>query len=137
MLAIYEKLEDDLETLKEMCNSIECSSAADSHPARHDLIQNYFKALTAVESRFPISSDKDHVNSVTFTWHDAFKNKNKTLQQNIRLEKVAILFNLGAMHSQIGLTFDRSTVEGRRWPSHSFIAAVGAFAYLRDKMDEI
>ncbi|XP_071735609.1 vacuolar-sorting protein BRO1-like [Rutidosis leptorrhynchoides] len=125
-------LEDDLETLKEMRNNIERSSAADSLPARRDLLQNYFKALTAVESRFPISSDKDHVNTVTFTWHDAFKNKQKASQQNIHLEKAAILFNLGAVHSQIGLTFDRSTVEGRRQASHSFIAAAGAFAYLRD-----
>ncbi|KAI3818891.1 hypothetical protein L1987_12712 [Smallanthus sonchifolius] len=119
-----------------MRNSIESSSAADSLPARRDLLQNYFKALTAVELRFLISSDKDHVNSVTFTWHDAFKNKNKASQQNIHLEKVAILFNLGAVHSQIGLTFDRSTMEGRRQPSHSFIAAAGAFANLRDKMHQ-
>ncbi|KAD4983096.1 hypothetical protein E3N88_19767 [Mikania micrantha] len=127
-----QNLEDDLETLKQMRNTIERSSAADSLPSRRDLLQNYFKALTAVESRFPISSDKDHVNSVTFTWHDAFKNKHKASQQNIHLEKAAILFNLGAVHSQIGLTFDRSTVEGRRQASHSFIAAAGAFAYLRD-----
>ncbi|KAI3773354.1 hypothetical protein L1987_47880 [Smallanthus sonchifolius] len=112
-----------------MRKSIERSSATDSLPARRDLLQNYFKALNVVESRFPISSDKDHVNSVTFTWHDAFKNKNKASQQNIHLEKVAILFNLGAVHSQIGLTFERSTVEGRRQPSHSFIAVAGAFLF--------
>ncbi|KAI3733889.1 hypothetical protein L6452_13347 [Arctium lappa] len=127
-----QNLEDDLETLKEMRNNIERSSAADSLPARRDLLQNYFKALTAVESRFPISPDKDHVNSVTFTWYDAFKNRSKASQQNIHLEKAAVLFNLGAVHSQIGLAFDRSTVEGRRQASHSFIAAAGAFAYLRD-----
>ncbi|KAJ0726946.1 putative BRO1 domain, ALIX V-shaped domain, BRO1 domain superfamily protein [Helianthus annuus] len=125
-------LEDDLETLKSMRNTIERATAADSLPARRDVLQSYFKALTAVESRFPISSDKDHVNSVTFTWHDAFKNKQKASQQNIHLEKAAVLFNLGAVHSQIGLTFDRSTVEGRRQASHSFIAAAGAFAFLRD-----
>ncbi|KAI3730629.1 hypothetical protein L1987_61801 [Smallanthus sonchifolius] len=127
-----QNLEDDLQTLKEMRNSIERSSAADSLPARRDLLQSYFKALTAVESRFPISPDKDHVNSVTFTWYDAFKNRNKASQQNIHLEKAAVLFNLGAVHSQIGLGFDRSSVEGRRQASHSFIAAAGAFAYLRD-----
>ncbi|KAK1412046.1 hypothetical protein QVD17_33000 [Tagetes erecta] len=127
-----QNLDDDLETLKQMRNNIERSSVTDSLPSRRDLLQNYFKALTAVESRFPISSDKDHVNTVTFIWHDAFKNKHKASQQNIHLEKAAILFNLGAVHSQIGLTFDRSTVEGRRQASHSFIAAAGAFAFLRD-----
>ncbi|KAL8229970.1 hypothetical protein R6Q57_014870 [Mikania cordata] len=127
-----QNLDDDLETLKDMRNNIERSSVADSLTARRDLLQNYFKALAAVESRFPISPDKDHVNTVTFTWHDAFKNKQKASQQNIHLEKAAILFNLGAVHSQIGLSSDRSTVEGRRQASHSFIAAAGAFAFLRD-----
>ncbi|CAI9296838.1 unnamed protein product [Lactuca saligna] len=127
-----QNLEDDLETLKETRNNIERFSAADSLSTRRDLLQNYIKALTTVESRFPISPDKDHVNSVTFTWYDAFKNRNKASQKNVHLEKAAILFNLGAVHSQIGLACDRSTVEGRRQASHSFIAAAGAFAYLRD-----
>ncbi|KAI7745241.1 hypothetical protein M8C21_029929, partial [Ambrosia artemisiifolia] len=125
-------LDDDLETLKSMRNSLERSSPIDSLTSRRDLIIDYFKALTVIETRFPISPDKDHVNSLTFTWYDAFKSKNKASQQNIHLEKAAVLFNLGSVHSQIGLGFDRSTVEGRRLASHSFIAAAGAFAFLRD-----
>ncbi|XP_071686334.1 vacuolar-sorting protein BRO1-like [Rutidosis leptorrhynchoides] len=124
-------LEDDLETLKQLRISIE-RSTTDSLTSRRDLYQTYFKALTAVESRFPISSDKDHVNSVTFTWYDSFKTRNKASQQNIHLEKAAVLFNLGAVYNQIGLGFDRSTVEGRRQAVQSFTAAAGAFAYLRD-----
>ncbi|XP_071687223.1 vacuolar-sorting protein BRO1-like [Rutidosis leptorrhynchoides] len=124
-------LEDDLETLKQLRISIE-RSTTDSLTSRRDLYQSYFKALTAVESRFPISSDKDHVNSVTFTWYDSFKTRNKASQQNIHLEKATVLFNLGAVYNQIGLGFDRSTVEGRRQAVQSFTAAAGAFAYLRD-----
>ncbi|KAI3680936.1 hypothetical protein L6452_35715 [Arctium lappa] len=45
-----QNLEDDLETLKEMRNNIERSSTADSLSARCDLLQNYFKAPTTVES---------------------------------------------------------------------------------------
>lgn len=45
-----------------------------------------------------------------------------------------MLFNLGAVHSQMGLSFDRSSVEGRRQASHSFIAAAGAFVFLRDNV---
>ncbi|XAR52479.1 hypothetical protein NMG60_11020591 [Bertholletia excelsa] len=128
-----QNLEDDLQTLKQMRASLEHSTAgADSLTARRDLLQSYYKALCAVESRFPISPDKDHVNAVTFTWHDAFKNRLKGSQQNIHLEKAAALFNLGAVHSQIGLTFDRSSMEGRRQASHAFIASAGTFAYLRD-----
>ena len=123
--------DDDLQTLKQMRSDLDRSSSF-SLTSRRDLLQNYFKALVAVESRFPISPDKDHVNAVTFTWHDAFKNRLKASQQNIHLEKAAVLFNLGAVHSQIGLTFDRSTVEGRRQACDAFRAAAGAFAFLRD-----
>lgn len=128
-----QNLEDDLQTLKELRSDIE-RGPSDSFPARRDLLQSYFKALCAVESRFPISPDKDHINTVSFTWFDAFKNKQKASQQNIHLEKAAVLFNLGAVHSQMGLSFDRSSVEGRRQASHSFIAAAGAFAFLRDNV---
>ncbi|TMW90338.1 hypothetical protein EJD97_015881 [Solanum chilense] len=129
-----QNLEDDLQTLKQFRSDIERGPNESSLPARRDLLQNYYKALCAVESRFPISPDHDHINSVTFTWYDAFKNKLKAAQQNIYLEKAAVLFNLGAVHSQMGLGFDRSSVEGRRQGSHSFIAAAGAFAFLRDNV---
>ncbi|KAF5757476.1 putative BRO1 domain, ALIX V-shaped domain, BRO1 domain superfamily protein [Helianthus annuus] len=130
-----QNLDDDLETLKSMRNSIERSSAVDSLTSRRDLLQNYFKTLTVIESRFPISDSNDDVTSVTsvtFTWHDAFKHKQKASQQSIHLEKAAVLFNLGAVYSQLGLGFDRMTVEGRRQASHAFIAAAGAFAFLRE-----
>ncbi|CAK9154798.1 unnamed protein product [Ilex paraguariensis] len=125
-------LEDDLETLKQYRSDLE--KPTDSLPSRRDLLQNYYRALCCVESRFPISPDKDHINTVTFSWHDAFKNKLKASQQNIHLEKAAVLFNLGAVYSQMGLGVERSTVEGRRQAVQNFVAAAGAFAFLRDNV---
>lgn len=43
-----------------------------------------------------------------------------------------MLFNLAAVYSQIGLTYDRNTVDGRRQSSHAFVVAAGSFAFLRD-----
>ncbi|KAK5838540.1 ALG-2 interacting X [Gossypium arboreum] len=124
-------LEDDLSTVKTLRSDIE--RVPDPAPTtRRDLLTSYFKALCLIETRFPISSDRDHINSIQFTWFDAFKQKQKAVQQNIHLEKAAILFNLGAVYSQIGLSYDRATVEGRRQASHAFIAAAGSFAFLRD-----
>ncbi|GAV81161.1 BRO1 domain-containing protein/ALIX_LYPXL_bnd domain-containing protein [Cephalotus follicularis] len=124
-------LEDDLQTIKELRSDID--RQPDPTPtARRDLLISYFKALCLVETRFPISPDPDHVSSLSFTWHDAFKQKQKATQPNIHLEKAAVLFNLGAVYSQIGLSYDRATVEGRRQASHAFISAAGAFAFLRD-----
>ncbi|GAB4840360.1 bck1-like resistance to osmotic shock [Ancistrocladus abbreviatus] len=125
-------LEDDLETVKQLRSDLEKSS--DSAPSRRDLLIKYFKALCLTETRFPISPDKDHINTLQFTWYDAFKQKNKSSQVNIHLEKAAVLFNLGAVYSQIGLSSDRSTVEGRRQAVHNFLGAAGAFAYLRDNV---
>lgn len=76
---------EDLQTLKELRSDLERGGGAASSTARRDLLQNYYRALCAVESRFPISPDKDHVNTVSFTWFDAFKNKQKASQQNIHL----------------------------------------------------
>lgn len=80
-----QNLEDDLETLKQLRSDVERGGGSDSLSARRDLLQNYYKALCAVESRFPISPDKDHVNTVSFTWFDAFKTRQKASQQNIHL----------------------------------------------------
>lgn len=126
-----QNLEDDLQTLKQLRSDLERHSDP-SLPARRDLLQTYFKALCQVESRFPISSDPDHVNTLTFVWFDAFKPKQKASQQNIHLEKASVLFNLAAVYSQIGLSYDRNTVDGRRQASHAFVAAAGSFAFLRD-----
>lgn len=125
-----QNLEDDLLALKQMRSDLE--RPGDSLPTRRDLLQSYFKALCLVESRFPISPDRDHINSITFTWYDAFKQKQKASQQNIHLEKAAVLFNLGAVYSQLGLFYDRSSVDGMRQAAQAFIAAAGAFAFLRD-----
>lgn len=127
-----QNLDDDLETVKQYRSDIEKSS--DSPPARRDLLLKYFKCLCLMETRFPISADKDHINSIQFTWFDAFKTRNKSSQINLHLEKAAILFNLGAVYSQIGLAFDRSTVEGRKQAVHNFVTAAGVFAYLRDNV---
>ncbi|CAE5957534.1 unnamed protein product [Arabidopsis arenosa] len=124
-------IDDDLETLKQLRSDLE--RVPDPSPsARRDLLISYYKVLCLVETRFPISPDKDHVNAVSFLWYDAFKQKHKATQQNIHLEKAAVLFNLGATYSQIGLGYDRTTVDGRRQASHAFIAAAGAFAYLKE-----
>ncbi|KAF7808806.1 vacuolar-sorting protein BRO1 [Senna tora] len=126
-----QNLEDDLQTLKQLRSDLERHSDP-SFTSRRDLFLSYYKALCLVETRFPISPDQDHVNTLSFVWFDAFKPKQKAAQQNIHLEKAAVLFNLGAAYSQIGLSYDRSTVDGRRQASHAFIAAAGSFVYLRD-----
>uniref|UniRef100_A0A2P2NHD3 BRO1 domain-containing protein n=1 Tax=Rhizophora mucronata TaxID=61149 RepID=A0A2P2NHD3_RHIMU len=72
-----QNLEDDLRTVNQYRSNLEHQSQPSHSTARRDLLQNYFKALCLVETRFPISPDKDHVNAVIFVWYDAFKPKQK------------------------------------------------------------
>lgn len=127
-----QNMEDDLQTVKQMRNDVE--KASDSLESRRDLLQNYYKALCVMESRFPISGEKEHVHTVTFTWHDAFKQNKKASQQNIHLEKAAVVFNLAAIQSQLALSADRTSANGLKQACNAFQAAAGAFALLRDNI---
>ncbi|KAK8968892.1 hypothetical protein KSP40_PGU020005 [Platanthera guangdongensis] len=123
--------EDDLNSVRQMRSDIE--KPPDPSPeSRRDLLLSYFRALALIEPRFPISSDRFHVNSLTFTWYDAFKPSKKASLQSIHLEKSAILFNIGAVYSQIALSSDRTSPAGLKQACNAFQSAAGAFAMLRE-----
>eukprot|EP00250_Pteridium_aquilinum_P008898 c18291_g1_i1 orf=497-3190(+) len=124
--------EEDLEMVQEMRREVE--KVSDSLEARRDLLQRYYRALCMMESRFPISNEKEHVNAISFTWFDAFKPNKKASQQNIHFEKASIVFNLGAVQSQLALGADRATLNGIKQACNCFQAAAGAFAFLRDNI---
>jgi programmed cell death 6-interacting protein len=71
----------------------------------------YYKCLTSIETRFPISSEKGNVR-ISFPWTDAFRPSKKTSQSNIHFEKAAVLFNVAAVISQQALQVDRATADG-------------------------
>lgn len=71
----------------------------------------YYKSMTAVETRFPISNEKDNVR-ISFPWTDAFRPSKKTSQYNVHFEKAAVLFNVAAVMSQQALQVERGTAEG-------------------------
>lgn len=123
--------EDDLDSVRQMRSNVE--KPTDPSPeSRRDLLLSYYRALALMEPRFPISSDRSHVNSLTFTWYDAFKPSKKASLQSIHLEKSAILFNIGAAYSQIALSADRTSPAGLRQACNGFQSAAGAFAMLRE-----
>ena len=125
-------MEEDIDSVNKMRSEVEKST--DALEARKDLLQRYFRALSVMESRFPISNEREHVNTLHFTWYDAFKQGRKATQQNIHFEKAAIAFNLGAVQSQIALSADRSTQAGLKLACSAFQAAAGVFAFLRDNI---
>ena len=53
-------------------------------------------------------------------------------QRTVSFEKGSVLFNIGALYTQIGARQDRSTVEGIDRAIENFQRAAGAFRYLCD-----
>ncbi|CAL9133854.1 unnamed protein product [Musa acuminata var. zebrina] len=126
-------VEDDLDAVRQLRLDLEKPPNAAASPSlRRDNLLSYYRALAVIEPRFPISLDRDHVHTLTFTWFDAFKPAKKAAQTSIHLEKAAVLFNLGAVHSQIALSADRADAAGLKQACNAFQTAAGAFAYLRD-----
>ncbi len=85
-------------------------------------IFRYYKALTVMETRFPISKDKAHV-MISFTWYDAFRASKRTEQYSIHFEKAAIMFNLGAVLTQQALACDRTQDQGMKDAAKKFQVA--------------
>jgi programmed cell death 6-interacting protein len=126
--------DDDLSVVRDLRAAVEQPSLPDpsSLEQRRDALLAYARALALVEPRFPISPDRAHVHSLTFTWHDAFKGNKKCALASIHLEKASVLFNLGAVYSQIAVAADRSTDVGIKTACGAFQSAAGAFAWLRE-----
>lgn len=125
--------EDDLQTVRKLRLDIEAGSST-SLELRRDLLISYSRALASVEPRFPISPDRSHVCSLTFTWFDAFRPNKKAALPSIHLEKAAVLFNLGAIYSQIALAAGRTSASGLKQACNALQSAAGAFSFLKDRV---
>lgn len=121
---------DDCEMVNALRAEIAGLSTAGNASAREALIK-YFCCLTSIETRFPISKEKGHI-QLTFTWFDAFDKKKKS-QINIHFEKAAVLFNLACVISQMAIACDRTTGDGLKQACHLYQEAAGVFAFLRER----
>ncbi|KAA8532660.1 hypothetical protein F0562_032693 [Nyssa sinensis] len=72
-----------------MRSNLECTTA-NSLPACCDLLQSYYKALCTVEPQSPISLDKDHINSVTFTRYNLELHEKEEIAKEIARLKSGI-----------------------------------------------
>ena len=97
-----------------------------------ELLVKYYGTLSAMDLRFPVSKDPSHINDLSFVWWDAFKTSKKEKQQNVNFERCAILFNLAALHSQVGIDQDRTTSGGLLAACKKFQEAAGVFAHIKD-----
>lgn len=121
---------DDLAAVQTLRNELVLAQSG-SQGMHRDSLAKYFRALTAIEARFPISAERGHA-KLSFPWADAFRPAKRAAQRNVHFEKAAVLFNVGAVLSQQALQVERGTGEGITQACRLFQEAAGAFALLRD-----
>nr|XP_014348562.1 PREDICTED: rhophilin-2 isoform X3 [Latimeria chalumnae] len=118
----YETEIADLMDLRQACRTPSRTEAG------VDLLMNYFNQLGFVENRF--FSPSRHM-GIFFTWYDSFTGV-PVCQQNISLEKASILFNIGALYTQIGTRCDRQTKTGLGNAIDAFQKATGVLNHLKE-----
>ncbi|QHN84288.1 hypothetical protein HN51_038845 [Arachis hypogaea] len=129
-----QKVESVLETLNKCRRDMVERRGDLSLPMQRDCLIHYFKCLCMVEPLFTsLSSDAD-TDPIIFVWYDVFNSEHEdgvSSQRNaIQLEKAAVVFNLGAICSQIAVSCDRTTALGRHLSMEAFKVAAKFFFQL-------
>ncbi|QHN88469.1 hypothetical protein HN51_042370 [Arachis hypogaea] len=129
-----QKVESVLETLNKCRRDMVERRGDLSLPMQRDCLIHYFKCLSMVELLFTSISSDAHVDPIIFVWYDAFNPDHQdgvSSQRNaIQLEKAAVVFNLGAICSQIAASCDRTTALGRHLAIEDFKVAANFFLTL-------
>ncbi|XP_019337378.1 rhophilin-1 isoform X4 [Alligator mississippiensis] len=93
-----------------------------------ELLMEYYNQLYFLDNRFfPPSKNL----GVFFHWYDSLTGV-PSHQRALAFEKGSVLFNIGALHTQIGARQDRTTLQGVDRAIDAFQKAAGAFNYLKE-----
>ncbi|XP_059618504.1 rhophilin-1 [Phlebotomus argentipes] len=92
------------------------------------LLFRYYNLLYYVERRF---FPPDRSLGVYFEWYDSLTGV-PSCQRTVAFEKACVLFNLGAIYTQIGTRQDRSSEKGLDAAVDSFLRAAGIFKHIYD-----
>ncbi|XP_059972283.1 rhophilin-1 [Mesoplodon densirostris] len=93
-----------------------------------ELLTAYYNQLCFQEARFVTPARSL---GLLFHWYDSLTGV-PAQQRALAFEKGSVLFNIGALHSQIGARQDRSCPEGTSCAVEAFQRAAGAFSLLRE-----
>ncbi|XP_037372272.1 rhophilin-2 [Talpa occidentalis] len=119
---LYEDEIADLMDLRQACRTPSRDEAG------VELLMTYFTQLGFVESRFfPPTRQM----GILFTWYDSLTGV-PVSQQNLLLEKASILFNIGALYTQIGTRCNRQAQAGLESAVDAFQKAAGVLNHLKE-----
>uniref|UniRef100_A0A8I3NLE6 Rhophilin Rho GTPase binding protein 1 n=1 Tax=Canis lupus familiaris TaxID=9615 RepID=A0A8I3NLE6_CANLF len=97
-----------------------------------ELLMAYYNQLCFLDTRFVAPAGSL---GLLFHWYDSLTGV-PAQQRALAFEKGSVLFNIGALHTQIGARQDRSCPEGTRRAIKAFQRAAGAFSLLRENFSQ-
>uniref|UniRef100_UPI00398F85CB programmed cell death 6-interacting protein isoform X2 n=1 Tax=Pristiophorus japonicus TaxID=55135 RepID=UPI00398F85CB len=107
----------------------------DKHESSLEILLRYYDQLCAIEPKFPFSENQL---CLTFTWKDAF-DKGSLFGGSVKLalaslgyEKSCVLFNIGALASQIAAEQNLENDEGLKAAAKYYQLASGVFQHIKD-----
>ncbi|TPX56668.1 hypothetical protein PhCBS80983_g04377 [Powellomyces hirtus] len=122
---------DDFRNLDALRGDI---SVPDVHPASLNKLLKYYGQLMYLSSKFPM--DEQHI-KICFCWYNSFgKDRKSVTSFNVNYEKAAVLFNIGAMYSQLAVSENRATTDGLKRAATYFQQSAGAFKDIQDRLPE-
>lgn len=92
-------------------------------------VKRYYAQLHSLQNRFPLSSDTD---LLSFAWRDIYSNSihNTT---NIKYEMAAVLYNVAALHSKLGVEEERVDPESMKLACTHFQCSAWAFGEIKNQ----
>ncbi|KAK7056558.1 Tyrosine-protein phosphatase non-receptor type 23 [Halocaridina rubra] len=92
-------------------------------------LKRYYCQLHFLLSRFPLSENSSL--AITFNWYDIYSSISYSVT-DIKYEMACILYNIGALHTDLGAMDARNTPDGMKISCTHFQCAAWAFQHLRD-----
>uniref|UniRef100_W4VRD8 Putative tyrosine-protein phosphatase non-receptor type 23 n=1 Tax=Corethrella appendiculata TaxID=1370023 RepID=W4VRD8_9DIPT len=92
-------------------------------------MKRYYCQLHSIQNRFLLNNETHQL--LTFNWRDVFSGT--TIQKSdLKYEMAAVLYNIGALHTQLGAEESRSEPESMKKACTHYQCAGWAFGYIKD-----
>ncbi|XP_032218255.2 programmed cell death 6-interacting protein [Nematostella vectensis] len=126
---------DAISDLNKLRNSA-VMQTPDKHESALEPLLRYYDQLVAIEGKLPINESQIRV---SFTWFDCFDKGSlfgykKASLATSAYERLCLLFNIGALESQIASAQNLQTDDGLKLAAKMFQSASGCFNLLKDSV---
>ncbi|GLV42515.1 myopic [Carabus blaptoides fortunei] len=98
------------------------------------MLKKYYCQLNFLKSRFPM--EKSQSCAMTFSWKDLYAGLVCSVS-DIDFELSSVLYNIGALHTQLGAADSRSSSEGMKMSCTHFQCAAWAFQHLKEHYSQL